>query len=225
MALVLFAGGALVMRRARTGATFGPLAPAERAARKGAPPLRLLLALTALLLLKVVVIDRTTTWLRCVTTPSRVCGAENTTDIAFAGAPGLRGYTLPTPRLRPGDVLRLNLYWQGIENANGPIQSFVHVRNSQKDWPVNPETGSEIWAQDEHVAPGNLLSTEFILGKIYLDEFHIRLPEGMPAGEYYLEIGWFNPATGEQIEPAPDTVKPPYRILWRSVLLPNLEVE
>jgi hypothetical protein len=90
---------------------------------------------------------------------------------------------------------------------------------------VRPDTGNEIWAQDEHVTPGGLLASEFVPGKLYLDEFRVRLPDEMPPGEYYLEIGWFDPATGEQIEPVAEAVKPPYGILWRSILLPNIVVE
>jgi hypothetical protein len=46
----------------------------------------------------------------------------------------------------------------------------------------------------------------------------------MPPGEYFLEVGWFDPATGEQLDPAPETVTPPLKILWRSVLLPPVRI-
>lgn len=225
LTLSLLAVRNLVSARRRARVFSGQERPLGDGVNDMSLPLWLPLLLTVLLLFKVGVIDRSTTWFRCVTTLSSVCGATATTEIAFAGAPDLRGNRLFTPHLRVGDTLRLNLYWQGIENAKGPIQSFVHVRNSRQGGPLNPETENEIWAQDEHVTPGNLLSTDFVSEKIYLDEFRIRLPENMPPGEYYLEVGWFDPATGEQIEPVPDTVKPPYRILWRSVLLSNLVVK
>ena len=104
------------------------------------------------------------------------------------------------------------------------MQSFVHVRNSQKGWPMNPQTENELWAQDEHVAPGGFPTTEYVPGKLYLDSFRVTLPEDMPPGEYYLEIGWFDPRTGEQLDPVAEAIQPPLSILWRSVLLPNIEV-
>ncbi len=67
-------------------------------------------------------------------------------------------------------------------------------------------------------------STELIPGKLYQDDYVLRLPADMPPGTYYLEVGWFDPATGEQADVAPDSVRPPLRILWRSVLLPDVQV-
>ena len=61
-------------------------------------------------------------------------------------------------------------------------------------------------------------------GKLYLDSFRVTLPEEMPPGEYYLEVGWFDPRTGEQLDPIAEAIQPPLSILWRSVLLPNIEV-
>lgn len=58
----------------------------------------------------------------------------------------------------------------------------------------------------------------------YADVFSLRLPEEMPVGEYFLETGWFDQATGEQLEPDPTAVEPPLRILWRSILLPSIRV-
>jgi hypothetical protein len=47
----------------------------------------------------------------------------------------------------------------------------------------------------------------------------------MPPGEYYVEIGWFDPVTGEQLDPQAGAVQPPLDVLWRSVLLPNIRVQ
>jgi hypothetical protein len=57
-----------------------------------------------------------------------------------------------------------------------------------------------------------------------LDEFRVRLPGDMPPGTYFLEIGWADSTTGEQLDPQPDAVKPPLSVLWRSILLPSIEV-
>ena len=208
----------------------------------------LLVGLTAALGFKVFYVDGHTTWLRCVSTPAKVCDAQVSVDIPFAGGPSLRGYSVPmqlrysVPQspaslagqtgLRPGQTARVSLVWQGA--AAVPVQgapsqtlrlaSFVHIRNSQKDGPMNPRTGNEIWAQDEHETPGGLLTTEYLPGRLYLDEFRVRLPDDMPPGEYFLEVGWAGLAAGEQMEPQADAVKPPLKVLWRSILLPNLTV-
>jgi hypothetical protein len=187
-------------------------------------PWWLLTGLTAAFVFKVSYVDASTTWLRCVSTPDRVCGAQATVDVPFSGAPRLRGYTAPRAALKPGDVARVNLYWQGEPGVSKRLASFVHIRNSQKGWPMNPRTGNELWAQDEHEAPGGLLTTEYLPGRLYLDEFRVRLPDDMPPGDYFLEVGLADLATSEQLEPQADAVKPPLGILWRSILLPSLQV-
>ena len=192
------------------------------------PPLWMLVGIAGLLLFKGLYVDRSTTWLRCSSTAERVCGADATVDVAFDGTPvgpSLRGYTVPSYEARPGKDLQVTLYWQGVADGAQPVQSFVHVRNSQPEQAVNPRTGSDIWAQDEHPAPGGLSTTEFLPGRIYLDAFRVPLPDDMPPGEYFLEVGWFDPTTGEQLAPSTETMPPPLRELWRSVLLPSVTIK
>jgi hypothetical protein len=189
-----------------------------------APSWWLLAGLTGVLVFKAVYVDTSTTWLRCVSTPEQVCGAQASVDVPFAGGPRLRGYSVSQATLKPGDTLRVNLYWQGEPDLSKRLASFVHIRNSQKGWPMNPRTENELWAQDEHETPGGILSTEYLPGRLYLDEFRVRLPDDIPPGEYFLEIGWADLAAGEQLEPQAKAVKPPLKILWRSVLLPSLQV-
>ncbi|MCX7669960.1 MAG: hypothetical protein N2439_07805, partial [Anaerolineae bacterium] len=194
-------------------------------ALRAATLLRLLMALTGLLICKFACVDRYTTWLRCVSTAERVCGAQATVDIAFTDAPRLRGYTVSSSDVRRGAEVRVDLYWQGEPTAARRLASFVHIRRSRPEQAPSPITGGDIWAQAEHSTPAGLLTTEFLPGKLYKDEFRVRIPADMPPGEYFLEVGWFDPATGEQLDPLPETVKPPLQILWRSVLLPSVRVQ
>jgi hypothetical protein len=184
----------------------------------------LLAVLTVLVLFKWFYVDTATTWLRCVSTPARVCGAQAAVDAVFLDAPRLRGYNTSAAQVAPGEVLRLDLFWEGAADASRNLSSFVHIRNSQPGGTMNPRNGSEIWAQDEHVEPGGLPITEYLPGKLYEDEFRIRLPDDIPPGEYFLEVGWFDPATGEQVDLPPGGAQPPLRILWRSVVLPSIQV-
>ena len=221
--LVLVGGWAIWRRRKRTAV----VEPSTGTADVAPPPLWLLAVLTVLVLFKWFYVDTATTWLRCVSTPARVCGAQAAVDAVFMDAPRLRGYSTPSAQVAPGEALRIDLFWEDATDADGAgknLSSFVHIRNSQPGGTMNPRTGSEIWAQDEHVAPGGLLTTEYLPGKLYKDEFRIRLPDDIPPGEYFLEVGWFDPATGEQVDLPPDGAQPPLRILWRSVLLPSIQV-
>ncbi len=190
-----------------------------------APPLWLLAGLSALLLFKFAYVDPQTTWLRCTSSETRVCGAQTTVNAPLIGGPVLRGYSVSDYDLAVGDELRVTLFWQGVAEALPRLHSFVHVRNLSPDDPLNPRSGDGIWAQQENYAPGGRVTDQYQPGKLYVDEFRVRLPEDMPPGEYFLEIGLFDPATGEQLDPVAEQVKPPLGILWRSLLLPNLTVQ
>lgn len=197
----------------------------ESTRRDSAPSAWLLAGATAFLLLKIGVIDPHTTWLRCVSSGTYVCGAQASTTIPFAGGPDLRGYAVSSDVLRRGEVLRVKLYWEGKPARLENLYSFVHIRNSQKGWPVNPRTGSEIWAQEDHFSLGGMPARDLLPGKLYEDELRVSVPEDMPPGEYFLEVGLLNPETGEQLDPQAEAVKLPLRILWRSVLLPSVRVQ
>lgn len=153
----------------------------------------------------------------------RSCSTETEANVSFAEAPTLRSYSLPSREAHPGDVLRVGLLWQG-EAGSRALHSFVHVRNSLEEGPMNPSTGGDIWAQDDHFTPGNISTEAYAPGKLYMDLFSVPIPKDMPPGTYFLEIGWYDPSLDAQVEPQPETVKPPLRILWRSVLLPSIEV-
>jgi len=187
-------------------------------------PIWLLLALTGLLAFKVFYVDGATLWLRCQSTPGRVCGAEGSPDIPFDGGMRLRGYSAPREVVR-GEALPVRLFWQADHPIDRGLYAFVHIRNSQPDGPTNPESGNDIWAQVEVEGPGGFFTTGYLPGRIYADEQRIPIPKGMPPGEYLLEVGWYDPATGEQLEPDAASVKPPLKMLWRSVLLPSIRVK
>jgi hypothetical protein len=231
LGLLALAGWALWQRgSARLDGSNGarpPAAPNGHApvrAAEPAPPVWLLSALSVLLVVKLVYVDPQTTWLRCTSTAAQVCGAQATTYAPLVGGPVLRGYTVSDTELAVGDELRVTVYWQGVEERLPRLHSFLHVRNLSPEGPLNPRTGDGIWAQQENYAPGGRVTEQYQPGKLYADQFRVRLPEDMPPGEYFLEIGLFDPATGEQLDPIAEQVQPPLGILWRSLLLPNVTI-
>lgn len=229
-ALGLLALGAWTLWR-RSGGARSETGPSDEGIRsqtgpssEAPPPLWLLAGLSALLLVKFAYIDPQTTWLRCTSTAEQVCGAQATTFAPLTGGPVLRGYTVSDYEPARGDELRVTVFWQGVEDTLPRLHSFIHVRNLRPDDPLNPRSGDGIWAQQENYAPGGQVTDRYQAGKLYADAFRVRLPEDMPPGEYFLEIGLFNPETMEQMDPAAEQVEPPLGILWRSLLLPNVRV-
>lgn len=153
-----------------------------------------------------------------------LCNAAAIVHVEFAGGPHLRGYTISDRKVAPGGQVLLTLYWQGNASESVKLATFVHVRPGPGQ-PGNPQNPGGHWAQDEHFNPGGRENVEFWRDQVYVDQVLLQLPAGMPPGEYLLEVGWFNPETGEQLEPKPETVQAPLSILWRSILLPSLQVE
>jgi hypothetical protein len=102
-----------------------------------------------------------------------------------------------------------------------PLAAFIHVRNSRPDQAVNPATGGDIWLQEDRLAPGGFATRDIEPGWIYDDLFIVTIPPEMPAGEYFLEFGWVDLKSGEQSDVL---TAEPLRVLWRSVLLPSLQI-
>jgi hypothetical protein len=90
---------------------------------------------------------------------------------------------------------------------------------------MNPRSGNDIWAQAEHMQPGGRFTTDYWPPQIYADLFFLTIPDDMPPGEYHVEIGWFDPQTGEQLDPADEAIPPPLKELWHSLLLPSITVQ
>ncbi len=153
-----------------------------------------------------------------------LCNAAAIVDVDFAGGPHLRGYTISQQKVAPGGQILLTLYWQGNASEGVKLATFVHVRPGPGQT-ANPDNPGGHWAQDEHFNPGGRENVEFWRDQVYVDQVLLQMSAGIPPGEYLLEVGWFNPETGEQLEPRPETVQPPLSILWRSILLPSLQVE
>jgi hypothetical protein len=191
---------------------------------EAAPAGWLLFGLAGLLLLKTAVVDPHTTLFRCVSITERVCGADVTVNVPFPGAPALRGYSVSSSQIAPGSELDLRLLWEPKGTIDRQLASFVHVRPSQEGQPGNPRSENGMWAQAERRTWDGLYSTELLPGKLYEDSYRLLLPMDIPEGDYFLEVGWYDVATGEQVDIPPEAVQPPLRVLWRSVLLPDLQV-
>ena len=153
-----------------------------------------------------------------------LCNAQAAAGVHFAGGPSLVGYSADVRGVGPERQVAMTLYWQAADAHPTPLASFVHIRPVGEGQAANPKDPYGIWAQAEHYEPGGHWTIDYWRDHVYVDQYVVRLPEEMPPGEYGLEIGWFDPGAGQQVEPVAETVTPPLDILWRSVLLPGLQV-
>ena len=93
------------------------------------------------------------------------------------GGGTLAGYRLEGAAYT-GGALRLLLYWQEVPTANW--KTFVHLIGT-----VKPD-GSPLWSQDDH-PPQTAGRDVYVLNL-----------DGLPAGEYTLEMGLYQPDNGDR---------------------------
>ncbi len=91
----------------------------------------------------------------------------------------------------PNDQLTVWLYWRPQEMSTVPLKTFVHLLMDDSPQPVTQD--------DQFPQNGRISSTDWQMGMIYRDVFVLPLAD-ISAGEYRLQIGWYNPETGERLQ-------------------------
>lgn len=100
------------------------------------------------------------------------------------------GYDLATQNLRTGDTLVMTLYWQAVARMETSYSIFVHVLDA----------AGQVRAQRD-LLPGNgeAPTPGWIEGEVIADRVEIPLGTDLQAGDYTLEIGMYDPATGVRL--------------------------
>lgn len=102
----------------------------------------------------------------------------------------LRGYDVATLRAKPGDVLRVLLYWQANQQMDEDYTVFVHLVD---------ESG-RIWGQQDNQPEGGFYLTSFWdQGEVIRDEYRFTIDPETPPGEYQIEVGMYILATGQRL--------------------------
>ncbi len=107
----------------------------------------------------------------------------------------------PTLSMRPGQTLRLTLYWQRtFIPIPGDYRVFTHLENasgtlaSQHDGePGDVNLWPDVWA------PIDLQRTsQWQSRQVVRDIHYLSVPQGTQADKYGVYIGWYDPASGER---------------------------
>ncbi len=126
---------------------------------------------------------------------------QYTSSFAFGESIRLLGYDLPGGETyRPGDTVPLSLYWEGAQAMDGDYVVGVYLRAAD---------GSAIAQQDAMPAWGFAPTSRWQAGDALWDNRALRLPIGIPLGEYqlWLKVYGFNedfsaldlPASGGEV--------------------------
>ncbi len=103
-------------------------------------------------------------------------------DVRLGQAVRWRGYDLPTPAARPGDVLPITLYWQADGPVGGDWKTFIHLIDA---------AGEKVAQADQ--APGNGFypPSAWQPGVLVADQYELTLDPALKPGAYRLIFGWY----------------------------------
>lgn len=102
----------------------------------------------------------------------------------------LTGYSLEQQL----DSVQVSLSWQPLQDSAVPLTVFVHLIG-----PYNPATEGPLWAQDDHPPRmGQISTTTWTREEVWVDAYRLDT-EGIPAGEYEVWVGVYDPTTGERL--------------------------
>jgi hypothetical protein len=100
------------------------------------------------------------------------------------------GYDMPQAPVQAGDVLPLTLYWQATGEPAVSYKVFTHLIDASL----------VIWGQQDSIpGGGDRPTTGWAPGEVITDEYRLPVRADAPAGAYVVEIGLYQPETGERL--------------------------
>jgi len=114
----------------------------------------------------------------------------------FGDGVRLLGYDLETKSLAPGGAMHLTLYWQARQPVEHRYKVFTHLLGEV----FNAASGNFLWGQqDNEPVNGTRPTSSWRAREVIVDSYAISLNPQAPAGRYTVEIGLYDPATGERL--------------------------
>jgi hypothetical protein len=112
-------------------------------------------------------------------------------DVRFGDHARLVGYDLRGgANLHPGESLTLVLYWQALETFDRPYTVFVHFVDAD----------DHILGQRDQVpGDGDFPTTSWVPGEYLTDAYAVPVNLDAPPGEYWIEIGFYDPLDGTRL--------------------------
>ena len=110
----------------------------------------------------------------------------NQSDAMFDSLATLLGYEISEDKVKPGESIDIDLYWEVNNKPPGDYLLFVHLINDE---------GAIIAQRDTHPGLGNFPSSQWEVGDRFTDSVRMYLPETAYApGHAELSAGLYDPA-------------------------------
>jgi len=111
-------------------------------------------------------------------------------EYALGGQIRLLGYDVEGTKVEAGQSLRLTLYWRAEQQMDRSWKVFTHLLDGR----------SQIWGQWDSVPMGGTYPTlGWWVGEVVPDEYEIPIRSDAPPGHYRLEVGMYDPETGNRL--------------------------
>ena len=175
LSVLVTVGAVTKLRRWRTlPRPYWSIAPLSRASTVG-----LLLGGGIALFSILVFFQEGVAWLH--SPPGEALPAQYQTRFTLDNKLRVLGYDLSADELRPGDHLRLRVYWYALEEIDNNFSSFLHL-----------STGGPPHAQVDKLHPAGRAISEWWGPEGYIiDTYDLQLPENLTTGEYQLIVGLY----------------------------------
>jgi hypothetical protein len=108
----------------------------------------------------------------------------------FGPAVELAGYDLAESASAPGSPLEVTLYWHARQTPDKNYRVFVHLLDAE---------GQIVAQHDGAPGEGELPALGWLPGEYVTDTHRLALPSNLPAGEYSLEVGLYDPVTRQRL--------------------------
>jgi hypothetical protein len=102
----------------------------------------------------------------------------------------LTGLDATANQISPGETLGVRLTWQATAEFDQDYTAFIHL--------IGPD-GLLHGQVDQTPGAGAFPTTGWVSGEYITDEYAIPIPAEAPTGEYQIEIGMYNPNTGQRL--------------------------
>ena len=137
---------------------------------------------------------------------------DNLLTARFDDQIDLQGYSLSVDRLLPGESLDLTLFWAPRGRPMRDYTVFVHILDDQ---------GQLRRQADAPPRAGRYPTSVWDAGELIADLHTLLLAPDLPAGEYRLAIGLYDPETGQRVH----TVDENGKLAGDRVIISGLVVE
>ena len=109
----------------------------------------------------------------------------------FGDAMELVSGQLEPAQVRSAEKLTVKLRWRAAAELQHAYKVFAHV--------VDPIAQQVVAQRDAEPQDGGAPTTGWVGGEVIDDEYTTTLPAGLAAGEYPVEVGVYDPRTGERL--------------------------